>query len=145
MTDVTEQVVRRMSRRSASKTLHLIAVVVYLGFIFYLSSFPDLPDIGRYGVKDWMAHGVEYFGLGAIVTSAAAVTWPWSGVACGGFAVALGAGYGVSDEFHQRFVPGRQCDIRDWTADVVGSALGAGALLTWRRLRKSFTRSGGSP
>jgi VanZ family protein len=30
--------------------------------------------------------------------------------------------YGVFDEFHQSFVPGRSCDILDATADVFGAA-----------------------
>jgi VanZ family protein len=40
--------------------------------------------------------------------------------------------YGVSDEFHQRFVPGRTADVRDVAADAIGAsaaALGAWAIL----------------
>jgi VanZ family protein len=37
--------------------------------------------------------------------------------------------YGVSDEFHQSFVPGRTPDVRDLATDAVGAAIGAGALL----------------
>jgi VanZ family protein len=33
--------------------------------------------------------------------------------------------YGVSDELHQAFVPGRNSDWRDVVADAVGSLLGA--------------------
>ena len=48
--------------------------------------------------------------------------------------------YGVSDEFHQSFVPGRTPDVRDLVADGVGAALGAGALLlvkaVWMRTRE---------
>jgi VanZ family protein len=33
--------------------------------------------------------------------------------------------YGASDEIHQYFVPGRQCDIFDWLADSTGALLGA--------------------
>jgi VanZ family protein len=31
--------------------------------------------------------------------------------------------YGASDELHQYFVPGRDCDVFDWLADATGSGL----------------------
>ncbi|MCA9836043.1 MAG: VanZ family protein [Trueperaceae bacterium] len=36
-------------------------------------------------------------------------------------AVTLTVLYGLSDEFHQHFVPGRQVDVFDWLADTVGA------------------------
>lgn len=36
-------------------------------------------------------------------------------------AVILTALYGMADEFHQHFVPGRQTDIFDWLADTLGA------------------------
>ncbi|HJW08133.1 MAG TPA: VanZ family protein [Holophagaceae bacterium] len=42
--------------------------------------------------------------------------------------------YGVTDELHQHFVPGRSCDGLDWVADTVGGGLGL-AVLTLSRLR----------
>lgn len=32
--------------------------------------------------------------------------------------------YGLSDEFHQYFVPNRDCDFWDWLADAAGAVLG---------------------
>jgi len=127
---------RRSSRDSLRKKLHWLAVVLYMGSMFHLSSQSHTPNLERYGVKDWMEHGAEYVVLGAIAAKAAAVTWPWSAGACGGFAVILGTGYGLSDEIHQRLVPGRKCDARDWSADVAGSALGALVFLIWNRFAK---------
>lgn len=31
--------------------------------------------------------------------------------------------YGLSDEWHQSFVPGRQSDLLDWLADIVGALM----------------------
>ena len=31
--------------------------------------------------------------------------------------------YGASDEFHQLFVPGRDCEFFDWVGDTVGAIL----------------------
>lgn len=42
--------------------------------------------------------------------------------------------YGASDEIHQHFVPGRDCDVFDWLADTVGGGLGL-ALISLSRLR----------
>jgi VanZ family protein/UDP-2,3-diacylglucosamine pyrophosphatase LpxH len=32
--------------------------------------------------------------------------------------------FGATDEWHQRFVPGRACEFGDWVADTLGGALG---------------------
>jgi len=42
--------------------------------------------------------------------------------------------YGSIDEIHQLFIPGRQCDIIDLTADTIGIA--AGIILIWVLLKK---------
>jgi VanZ family protein len=31
---------------------------------------------------------------------------------------------GLTDELHQKFVPGRQCDWKDWIADIIGILTG---------------------
>ncbi|MDR1023557.1 MAG: VanZ family protein [Prevotellaceae bacterium] len=41
--------------------------------------------------------------------------------------------YGVTDEVHQHFVPGRDCNVWDWAADTIGALLGAA--LYWRVLK----------
>lgn len=41
--------------------------------------------------------------------------------------------YGVTDEFHQSFVVGRQADVWDWLADTIGAYL---ALSAWYRYKK---------
>lgn len=40
-------------------------------------------------------------------------------------AVVAASAYGVTDEFHQLFVPGRACDPVDWLVDTAGATLGA--------------------
>ncbi len=46
--------------------------------------------------------------------------------------------YGVTDELHQYFVPGRACDPADWLVDTCGAAFGALAL--WALARRSRER-----
>ncbi len=40
-------------------------------------------------------------------------------------ACALSSVYGVTDEFHQIFTPGRSCDPADWAVDTIAAAIGA--------------------
>jgi VanZ family protein len=37
--------------------------------------------------------------------------------------------YGVIDEIHQYFTPGRDCNIWDWIADTLGALLGTAAIM----------------
>jgi VanZ family protein len=46
-------------------------------------------------------------------------------------ALAIAAAYGIFDELHQSFVPGRSADILDWFADVCGALIGIGACWLW--------------
>ena len=54
-------------------------------------------------------------------------------------AVLLASLYGVSDEVHQAYVPGRSADMLDWVADTVGAGVGVGvavwAVRLWLRRR----------
>jgi len=43
--------------------------------------------------------------------------------------ITIGALYGVSDEWHQSFVPGRSPSAADWGADVAGVVIGYGLLM----------------
>lgn len=44
--------------------------------------------------------------------------------------------FGVTDEFHQSFVPGRSCSAADWVADTLGAALAVGCYAGWERYRR---------
>ncbi|PYI54424.1 VanZ family protein [Paenibacillus flagellatus] len=69
---------------------------------------------------DW-GHFFAYFGL--------ALTYYWallprlSGWGGKALVVLLSVLYGVTDEFHQRFVEGRMSDVRDLRNDAIGAAL----------------------
>ena len=51
-------------------------------------------------------------------------------------AVAL---FGVADEWHQRFIPGRSSDTTDWVADTLGAVTAVLAFQAARRRRESPT------
>ena len=47
--------------------------------------------------------------------------------------LALTSAYAATDEFHQRFVEGRACQVMDWTIDSAGALAGlaAFAIIIW--------------
>jgi VanZ family protein len=98
--------------------------LLYAGLLFYLSAQTGLPSPEVAGF-DKMEHLAAYAVLGALVARALMAY----GVArrrAAVLAVLIGALYGVSDEFHQSFVPTRSADWRDAVADLLGSSFGAG-------------------
>ena len=97
-------------------------------FVSGTSSPPRLPG----SVSDVTAHFLAYGSLGAaMLRGVAGADWPRVGVGGALLAAALSAAYGVTDEFHQSFVPGRTPELRDLAADALGSAAGAGLLWAW--------------
>jgi VanZ family protein len=105
-----------------------VPVVIYMAVIFYLSSLPEpvLPA----NVTDKSAHSFGYAGLAIVVTRAVAGGLPRRVTARIALTVLMMTlAYGVSDELHQMFVPGRTADIYDVQADVIGAAMGT--LVCW--------------
>jgi VanZ family protein len=102
--------------------------------IFIASSQSDLrpPD----GVTNEQAHSAGYAGLAALVSRALAGGFgaPVTGLRALG-AVAITTAYGVSDEWHQSFVPGREADPRDVLADAIGAAIGTAGCWAWGIIR----------
>ncbi len=45
----------------------------------------------------------------------------------------LAVAFGVTDEVHQSFVPGRNADLMDLVADALGASLGAVVAALWGR------------
>jgi VanZ family protein len=113
--------------------------------IFAASSIPNLSELPG-GMSDKSGHGIGYGMLGAVLLRALAggrlrgVTWGRAAAA-----VLLATLYGVSDEFHQSFVPGRSPDRFDVLADSIGAAsvvLVGAAARAWSILRFSPASGG---
>jgi VanZ family protein len=95
-----------------------------MAVLFWLSHQSAPP--GATLVPDWASHGGGWAVLGALCRRAlhnrarAAV-----------LAVAIATGYGITDEYHQSFVPGRHSDPLDVVKDLGGSVIGAAACGWW--------------
>lgn len=51
-------------------------------------------------------------------------------------AVIITSAYGVSDEWHQSFTPGRSVEVADWLADTMGATLAVGLYVFWPLYRR---------
>lgn len=116
-----------------------------MAVIFAASSIPDLTALPG-GISDKSGHGLGYAILGGLLLRALAggrlrnVTWGTAAAA-----ILLATAYGVSDEFHQSFVPGRTPDVHDVMADAIGAGLAVcagGAARAWGILGFSPVRGG---
>ena len=115
-------------------------VVVQAAIIFGASSVSN-PGALPGGISDKAAHFAVYLILSVLLVRALA-GGRTSGI--GWRALLLGiAGavlYGISDELHQRFVPGRTPDVLDLAADSLGAMAGALLALLVRFASRALRR-----
>ena len=93
---------------------------------------PRVP--GRFGT---LGHFVVYAVLGALVFAA---NRRGGAVRAAAIAIAVASVYGVTDEFHQAFVPGRTPDPLDWAVDTLGSAAAVALIMTTARMKAALRR-----
>src|SRR5689334_10395443 len=99
--------------------------------IFGLSSIPARAfpqSMSPLWSFDKLAHAILFGGLGALVYRAVALGHrraPSSQSLAWVIAVAVASLYGVLDEIHQRWTPGRSSDPKDALADLAGACMGA--------------------
>ena len=97
----------------------------YWLLLFVLTSLPsdDLPSVS---LNDKVEHFLAFFGLGFLLNLTLFLQEKYSLtiVKAALYTFIFGALYGAADELHQLFIPGRVCDIIDWTADSIGILLG---------------------
>jgi VanZ family protein len=99
---------------------HIPAFVV-MATLFYLSSREGGDTPWLHPPMDKVIHWFAYFWLGmSFCICIRHARWMRSRIGYGLLVVAFVAAFGVSDEFHQGFVPGRQVSLGDWAADLAG-------------------------
>lgn len=97
--------------------------------IFVISSMSKPPEIPQPSVPgiDKFDHFAAYAVLGALVFLALRRTHNLCIDRALLLAILITSAYGVTDEFHQRYIPNRTCDVWDWTADTLGGIFAASA------------------
>ncbi len=121
--------------RGAGRLLRLCylwgPVAAMMAAIFVVSGSSSPPRLPA-SVSDVMAHAAAYAVLGAALLRAVAGA-DWSRITAARvlLAVVLAVSYGLTDEAHQSFVPGRSPEWRDVAADALGAAAGGGLAWAW--------------
>jgi VanZ family protein len=108
-----------------SRAAFLLAAISWAGLIFYLSSQPSIETPALFPGQDKLFHLIAFGILGFLAMGtrqASRQGYPAIQVWRVVFAIML---YGILDEFHQYFVPGRSADVYDVLADAIGGLLGA--------------------
>ncbi|HSJ63846.1 MAG TPA: VanZ family protein [Gemmatimonadaceae bacterium] len=114
--------------------------ILWAAVILTLTSLPasDFAPAGAFAFPG--ADKLVHFGLYAVlgILLARAVGPSASGRTLGGVLVGV-ALFAAADEWHQRFVPGRAADPRDFAADLAGAAAGfaTATCLLRRRIAQS--------
>jgi len=114
--------------------------IVWMTLIFVVSSIPRLSgeNFGMPLGSDKIAHFMEYAVLAFLFyRGARGERWRIAIPAC---LIVIVAGLTIAsvDEYHQRFVPGRDSNIIDWVTDAAGIVIGT--LIAMRRYRCAARR-----
>jgi len=117
--------------------------------IFVLSAQSTLPDLsgGHGDLQSIAGHVIAYAVLGVLwerALSDAGRTRRSAPTRSGptraaGWAFLIAAIYGLTDEYHQSFVPGRNADVFDLATDAVAAGL-AILIVLWLRSRRLSSR-----
>ncbi len=108
------------------QSLCLLLALAWMGLIFYLSHQPSLPTPALFEGQDKLFHALVYallasLYLGVLPTARLALQ-PRRWITIMALLATL---YGLSDEFHQSFIPGRSAEVLDLLADAAGALLGS--------------------
>ena len=116
--------------RLFQKILLRLPAPLIAGTLWFLSSQSTLPQppgpLGWDKLQHLLAYGALGFAIGLWISPA---FWKRRPIPAILLTTAIGSAYGVIDEIHQYFVPGRHSDVWDWAANTLGSLLGALAIM----------------
>jgi VanZ family protein len=106
---------------------YYIPVVIWAALIMIVSSIPYLGPLPiNFSYVDKVEHFIEYAIFGTLLAFGLSKSRPGPIFLT---VLLIGAAYGIFDELHQLFIPGRDCDPFDAAADIIGSAAGAGIFI----------------
>ena len=107
------------------KILDFTLLLFYCLFIYWLSDQSSLKtpiDFG-FDLQDKLYHAGAYFIMGLLAWRSFK-HWVSSPIILALLSIAFCSLYGISDEWHQSFVVGRESDIADWASRYQWRSLG---------------------
>lgn len=107
-----------------TRYLYWLPAILFASLIFYISGRSNPPGAELFSflpASDKLAHMAEYFILSMLIYLAFKKGHALKVSSAVLFSVVLASLYGASDEFHQKFTPGRSMDILDWLVDTAGA------------------------
>lgn len=117
------------------KFKYWIPTIVWMAVIFFLSSrtpsqlhalFPFIKDFNPGHLIAYFILGlVSYYSLSKTSDLSEIMRYPWM--------LIIGLIYGLSDEFHQHFVPGRVPDVNDLINDLIGVLVAIIIIRQWHK------------
>ena len=118
-----------------------LPALAYMGFIFYTSSGPITSPTFN-AIPDYYLHSLGYSLLCVLLFWALHEGFDVS-KGRGGYSVPilLTVLYGISDEFHQSFVPARDSEVKDVISDSIGAMLGILFIIIGRQVISAFFRT----
>ena len=111
--------------KRTTRYLFLALAIAWAGVIFYLSSQPGIDTPSLFPGQDKLFHMTAFGVLGFLFMGSMKTTTSGYRIGQVWLVVVLAVLYGLLDEFHQYFVPGRTVEIYDALADATGALLGA--------------------
>ena len=112
----------------------LPALLIFM-ISFYLSSQPTIPQIPSFPFADKIVHFICFGGLAFWVAFGCNLTGKSKKeIILPTIIVSL---YGILDEIHQSFTPGRSSTVSDWIADTIGAILGSVAFFLLIKVLKN--------
>lgn len=103
--------------------MHWFPAILWAGIIFFLSSLTSV-GLPPFPYADKLIHAGIYTVLGFLVARALRKGHKLDFAPVVAATICFIAFYGVSDEVHQMYVPGRTAEVGDLLSDLVGGLAG---------------------
>lgn len=116
----------------------LPALLIFM-ISFYLSSQPIIQKMPSFPFADKIVHFICFGGLAFWVAFGCNISgFRLKEIILPSFIVSF---YGIIDEIHQSFTPGRSSTVSDWIADTIGALLGSFAFFLLIKVLKNRKNS----
>lgn len=122
-----------------NKLTNITFLILYCSLIFWLSSRTSIPSPMFFNHQDKVMHTGAYFIMGILA-------WRFFKLYFNNrrtviISLCFCSLYGISDEWHQSMVPGRDADVWDWAVDTLGASIALIAIQQLKK-RKAYKQAG---